>query len=239
MNNFIKKQGGITLIALVITIIVLLLLAGISISMLSGQDGILNKAREAKVKNVDGMLKDEVALWEYEKLIGKSENSTVRTEEEFFKQLYNNGLVDSEEPHTIKDIDGNIIYEKENVMLSFTIDGVENTEGTEVYFAEEGMTWNEWIGSEYNNMKSQPIEMMGQVIMNSCITVTEYTNNTNGNVYALVGYRHGVPGLSLFVYNNTYILENETIVDNRIYTLSDVNDNASYSDLNEDYLPTL
>ena len=40
--------SGITLIALVITVIVLLILAGISISMLSGDNGILNKATDAK-----------------------------------------------------------------------------------------------------------------------------------------------------------------------------------------------
>lgn len=39
-----KKQNGITLIALVITIIVLLILAGVSIAMLTGENGILNKA---------------------------------------------------------------------------------------------------------------------------------------------------------------------------------------------------
>ena len=43
-----KEKKGITLIALVITIIVLLILAGISISMLTGQNGILNRAQEAK-----------------------------------------------------------------------------------------------------------------------------------------------------------------------------------------------
>ncbi len=43
-----KKQKGITLIALVITIIVLLILAGVSIAMLTGDNGILNKAIDAK-----------------------------------------------------------------------------------------------------------------------------------------------------------------------------------------------
>ena len=43
-----KEKRGITLIALVVTIIVLLILAGISISMLTGQNGILNRAKEAK-----------------------------------------------------------------------------------------------------------------------------------------------------------------------------------------------
>ena len=43
-----RNQKGITLIALVITIIVLLILAGVSIAMLTGQNGILTRANEAK-----------------------------------------------------------------------------------------------------------------------------------------------------------------------------------------------
>ena len=48
MKNRKMQEKGITLIALVVTIIVLLILAGISISMLTGQNGILNRASEAK-----------------------------------------------------------------------------------------------------------------------------------------------------------------------------------------------
>lgn len=44
----LKKNRGITLIALVITIIVLLILAGVTIATLTGDNGILTKARKAK-----------------------------------------------------------------------------------------------------------------------------------------------------------------------------------------------
>jgi len=45
--NFRKNSKGITLIALVITIIVLLILAGVSLDFIAGENGILEKAREA------------------------------------------------------------------------------------------------------------------------------------------------------------------------------------------------
>ncbi len=48
MEKYIQQKKGITLIALVITVIVLLILAGISISMLSGDNSILQKATDAK-----------------------------------------------------------------------------------------------------------------------------------------------------------------------------------------------
>ena len=44
----LKEQKGITLVALVITIIVLIILAGVSIALVLGQDGILTKAREGR-----------------------------------------------------------------------------------------------------------------------------------------------------------------------------------------------
>ena len=48
MKKIIKKNNGITLIALVITIIVLLILAGVTIATLTGDNGILTKASDAK-----------------------------------------------------------------------------------------------------------------------------------------------------------------------------------------------
>lgn len=57
-----KNNKGITLIALVVTIIVLLILAGVSIAMLTGQNGILNRASNASVANAIGEAKDAVAL---------------------------------------------------------------------------------------------------------------------------------------------------------------------------------
>ena len=46
MNEIVrKKERGITLIALVITIIVLLILAGVSIAMLTGNNGILTRGK--------------------------------------------------------------------------------------------------------------------------------------------------------------------------------------------------
>ena len=47
-NNQLKASNGITLIALVITIIVLLILAGVTIATLTGKNGILTKATEAE-----------------------------------------------------------------------------------------------------------------------------------------------------------------------------------------------
>lgn len=59
-----KKSKGITLIALVITIIVLLILAGVSISLTLGENGILKKTVEAKNTNLEaeGLEKIQLAV---------------------------------------------------------------------------------------------------------------------------------------------------------------------------------
>ena len=57
-----KNNKGITLIALVITIIVLLILAGVSVSMLSGENGILNQATNAKKQTEQASTDEAVKL---------------------------------------------------------------------------------------------------------------------------------------------------------------------------------
>ena len=60
MKEFFKGKTGITLIALVITIIVLLILAGVTIAMLTGDNGILTKTTEAKQKTTEAAAKEKV-----------------------------------------------------------------------------------------------------------------------------------------------------------------------------------
>ena len=62
MKENLKKQKGITLIALVITIIVLLILAGVSIAMLTGDNGILTQATNTKVEQSHGSVREGIAL---------------------------------------------------------------------------------------------------------------------------------------------------------------------------------
>ena len=61
-----KKMNGITLIALVITIIVLLILAGVSIAMLTGDNGILTQAQRAKTQTEQAQADEKNILANYE-----------------------------------------------------------------------------------------------------------------------------------------------------------------------------
>lgn len=72
-NNYLthtRENKGITLIALVITIVILLILAGISISVLTNT-GLFEKAKYAKKKSDDAVLTQNAKLDEYEDEINK------------------------------------------------------------------------------------------------------------------------------------------------------------------------
>ena len=58
----LKNNKGITLIALVITIIVLLILAGVSIAMLTGNNGILTQANNAKTDSANAEVAEKINM---------------------------------------------------------------------------------------------------------------------------------------------------------------------------------
>ena len=57
-----RKEKGITLVALVVTIIVLIILAGISINLVLGDNGIITKAQEAKKQQKIAEIKEKISL---------------------------------------------------------------------------------------------------------------------------------------------------------------------------------
>ena len=93
MIRKLENQRGITLIALVITIIVLLILAGVSIAMLTGDNGILTQAKEAKEANIAGTEKEQIQLaMQSLKMKKQADNvSTQVTPAELQKQLEDDG----------------------------------------------------------------------------------------------------------------------------------------------------
>ena len=102
IKNRKTNNKGITLIALVITIIVLLILAGVAIATLTGDNGVLTKAVTAKDRTTEAEAKEAVQL----EAIGSIDETTGKFNKEDFKTNVkkNLGLTDS----NIKD-NGNTI----------------------------------------------------------------------------------------------------------------------------------
>lgn len=89
-TNFINKKiselSGITLIALVITIVVILILAGVTIATLTGDNGLLQKAQNAKENNTIGEEKEKIAL-AWNSLILERKNENINNKDEFAEEF--------------------------------------------------------------------------------------------------------------------------------------------------------
>ena len=80
-NNL--KENGITLIALIVTIVILLILAGVTLNAVFSDNGIIKRARDAQTKTDQGVQKDLEPMGELENLINK--NSGENKEEKAVK----------------------------------------------------------------------------------------------------------------------------------------------------------
>ena len=121
MNTKKKNARGITLIALVITIIVLLILAGVTINALSGENGIITKSKEAKIKTEKSKTIEKInlaILTAMTKGDGDIDNATLREE------LEKEGLTVKTEGNNLPwDVsDGKYIY---RINEDYTVEEVE------------------------------------------------------------------------------------------------------------------
>ncbi len=88
MNQKLKNKRGITLIALVVTIVVLLILAGVSISLILDNNGIIQKSKDAKreygqaraneqadLENISDFIDDAVGEINWEKILDEAQKN--------------------------------------------------------------------------------------------------------------------------------------------------------------------
>ena len=144
MKEKLKEQNGITLIALVITIIVLLILAGVTIATLTGDNGILTQAKNAKESSKEAESEEEIALiaseWAIEKHTGK------KTLGEFLNAKVTEGKIDKvtdngDGTYTIKSEETQgTIKETGEVTLSFSAREWDKTAASEDCFIWESDT---------------------------------------------------------------------------------------------------
>ena len=105
-NKRILKERGITLIALVVTIVVLLILAGVSINAIFSENGIIKRAKDAQNKMDQAVENDqkginELSNWLDSKTNGSSGgNTTLKSYEEAGKDANNNGVLTENATYT-------------------------------------------------------------------------------------------------------------------------------------------
>ena len=86
-----KENKGITLIALVVTIIILLILVGVSIAALTRENGLFEKAKIAKQRQTEAEVKEKINLLVSEYAIEKEQGKTLS---DFLAEKKDSGKID-------------------------------------------------------------------------------------------------------------------------------------------------
>ena len=106
------RNKGITLIALVITIIILLILASVTIATLTGENGIITKAMEAREKTEIGAIEEQLRLAQMSaKLKTQGGNITI---DDLLEELEKQGVDFDREDNTII-VDGKYVIDMEEI----------------------------------------------------------------------------------------------------------------------------
>lgn len=128
MKKAKEMQNGITLIALVITIIVLLILAGISLAMLTGDNGLLTKAGKSSIETDIAETKEQIKL----EILGSVDDNGNYTNTDVINAVYKITKKNIEEgAESVESLKGHTVdlsdlwLEGKNNLMHFTLNGVE------------------------------------------------------------------------------------------------------------------
>ena len=116
-----KSSKGITLVALVITIIILLILSGIAIASLGGENGIFAKVKQAKKTHIESEMKEQLTMGLQELQVAKQGNATL---DDVTQDWANEAILSDYSPVLQEDASLNgklIIMTKDNVKGKFLI----------------------------------------------------------------------------------------------------------------------
>ena len=138
--NFRQKKG-ITLIALVITIIVLLILAGVTIATLTGDNGLLTKTSKANLETRGASVEERKDLWKTEQNTENYvEDNTAQSLDELLNDLEKEGLITPEERTQIEE-NGHVVIGSRDII--FINKPLPSTGETTPYYPDENCKYVE------------------------------------------------------------------------------------------------
>ena len=191
----LKNKKGITLIALVVTIVVLLILAGVTISLLLDENGIIAKSKDARIGTRASQVEDEVGMWKQHNFINKESNQAQENADTMLANLISRKLLTEDEIDrnqeliTIKKKDGTVIKEISygNVTINIsktpateksgavvlTVDSVDGM--TTITNKEESTSFANSITSLSEERKKEIIKKLEPVCINAEFGKTNFT----------------------------------------------------------------
>ena len=203
----LKNKKGITLIALVVTIVVLLILAGVTINLLLDENGIIVKSKDARIETRASQVEDEVGMWKQHNFINKESNQAQESADTMLASLISKKLLTEDEIDrdqeliTIKKKNGTIIREisyssvtinisksPENKKSGYVELTVESVEGMTVPIITNEEELNDFVNSLSKEQKKDIIKRSLPTWVNNrdssanCMTfeqALEYFKNKN------------------------------------------------------------
>ena len=191
----LKNKKGITLIALVVTIVVLLILAGVTISLLLDENGIIAKSKDARIGTRASQVEDEVGMWKQHNFINKESNQAQENADTMLANLISRKLLTEDEIDrnqeliTIKKKDGTVIKEISYGNVTINISKTPETEKSGAVALTATVTGttipnidmsngegelNNWMNSLTEEEKKEIIRQMLPKSVNKIYNATEY-----------------------------------------------------------------
>lgn len=174
-----KQETGITLIALVVTIVVLLILAGVTVSLLLDENGIIEKSKVAKIETRASQVEDEVGMWKQNNFISKESNQEQESADEMLEDLISRKLLTEDEIDrnqeliTIKKNDGTVVKEISYSSVTINISKTPATEKSWIVLVKvdsvDGLATIKNDEEFYNFMNSLSEARKKEIIRNGLI----------------------------------------------------------------------
>ena len=222
LKNKQKTNEGITLIALVITIIVLLILAGVAINVVFNQEDLFNRANEAASKWNTAQQKEQNEL-----------NNIIHELQSLFKTEVTDNVLMEKSPSTWTDGDVTITLIYENIPAGYVIEYKmgegEWTEGTSVIVKENNTTvyarlYNKSIDHE-TGTNSTTVTTIDREAP-TAPTKIESSATINSITITASGGTDSVSGVAGYQYSIDNINWTETIEEGKSYTYSGIKANT-------------
>lgn len=210
MQEF-RKNCGVTLIALVITVIVLLILAGVTIGTLTGDNGILQQAFNAKEKTKESSIEEKIKL----AILG-SYDSNGKLELNTLVDTINSSITDI----TISADEFPITIHANNLTFIIKEDGTISKIPIELKIGDYINYQSVLQSKQYDSNINETGHNVSQKFVTNMDTKWRILDINNGNIQIILeGIIYDTSGNGLVLKGKTGFLNAETVLNNLCYTI--------------------
>ena len=192
MQNILRNKKGITLVSLVVTIILLLILAGVSIRTLGGENGLITKTKIAKEENLKSEYKEKLTIAKTEAIAEKSGQDI--TLDEYIEQIKADKIEGIKSIEKITNDKASVIT-KEGYIFIITVNTIEyydnentlpemNIKDANIEFAFDPNTWTNGNVEVTVSKKESKYTLQLSKDITKWTTTNKMTFEENGEIYA-------------------------------------------------------